>query len=196
MPPRSIGGRRVPYFALRDETEARGRVSVTSPYHFRRYSYTRRGVHGWPRPGGGQKVNGLLSRPQRMHAHLTHLYARTSPFHILFNTPHAFVHISRTLGAMCGCIAPQTPFVFALMSAARRASPSAHSHTHPHARPYRENRVAGGTQWSHQRGVFSVQHLPVCYRYFDCFDSFSGWYGMVVLQVVFDFLIVFAILIV
>ena len=35
----------------------------------------------------------------------------------------------------------------------------------------------------------SVQHLPVCYRYFDCFDSFSGWYGMVVLQVVFDSLI-------
>ena len=30
----------------------------------------------------------------------------------------------------------------------------------------------------------SVPHLPVYYRYFDCFDSFSGWYGMVVLQVV------------
>ena len=26
----------------------------------------------------------------------------------------------------------------------------------------------------------SVEYLPVCYRYFDCFDSFSGWYGMVV----------------
>ena len=38
-------------------------------------------------------------------------------------------------------------------------------------------------------GCISVQHLPVCYRYFDCFDSFSGWYGMVVLQVVFDSLI-------
>ena len=35
----------------------------------------------------------------------------------------------------------------------------------------------------------SVAHLPVCYRYFDCFDSFSAWYGMVVLQVVFDSLI-------
>ena len=35
----------------------------------------------------------------------------------------------------------------------------------------------------------SVPHFPVCYRYFDCFDSFSGWYGMVVLQVVFDSLI-------
>ena len=135
--------------------------------------------------GGGKKsMVSFLGR--NACTHILHLYARTSPFHILFNTPHAFVHISRTLGAMCGCIAPQTPFVFALMSAARRASPSAHSHTHlyPHARPYRENRVAGGTQWSHQRGVFSVQHLPVCYRYFDscfdCFDSFSGWYGMVV----------------
>ena len=35
--------------------------------------------------------------------------------------------------------------------------------------------------------AYSVRHFPVCYRYFDCFDSFSGWYGMVVLQVVFDF---------
>ena len=35
----------------------------------------------------------------------------------------------------------------------------------------------------------SVEYLPVCYRYFDCFDSFSGWYGMVVLHVVFDSLI-------
>ena len=31
-----------------------------------------------------------------------------------------------------------------------------------------------------------MAHFPVCYRYFDCFDSFSGWYGMVVLHVVFD----------
>ena len=28
--------------------------------------------------------------------------------------------------------------------------------------------------------INSVEYLPVCYRYFDCFDSFSGWYGMVV----------------
>ena len=34
-----------------------------------------------------------------------------------------------------------------------------------------------------------MAHLPVCYRYFDCFDSFSGWYGTVVLHVVFDSLI-------
>ena len=27
--------------------------------------------------------------------------------------------------------------------------------------------------------AYSVRHFPVCYRYFDCFDSFSGWYGMV-----------------
>ena len=39
------------------------------------------------------------------------------------------------------------------------------------------------------RHMLSVEYLPVCYRYFDCFDSFSGWYGMVVLHVVFDSLI-------
>ena len=38
-------------------------------------------------------------------------------------------------------------------------------------------------------GGISVAHFPVCYRYFDCFDSFSEWYGMVVLHVVFDSLI-------
>ena len=43
--------------------------------------------------------------------------------------------------------------------------------------------------WSLQCATFTGM-LPVF------FDSFSGWYGMVVLQVVFDFLIVFAILIV
>mgnify|MGYP000209078273 CR=1 FL=1 len=31
-----------------------------------------------------------------------------------------------------------------------------------------------------ESGRDSVEYLPVCYRYFDCFDSFSGWYGMVV----------------
>ena len=42
----------------------------------------------------------------------------------------------------------------------------------------------------------SVEYLPVCYRYFDCFDSFSGWYGMVVFTSGIDSLIVFADLIV
>ena len=47
-----------------------------------------------------------------------------------------------------------------------------------------------------ENGVDSVEHLPVCYRYFDCFDSFSGWYGMVVFTSGIDSLIVFADLIV
>ena len=55
-----------------------------------------------------------------------------------------------------------------------------------HARPATRERRAEGNNKAQQS---SVAHLPVCYRYFDCFDSFSGWYGMAVLQVVFDSLI-------
>ena len=52
--------------------------------------------------------------------------------------------------------------------------------------------VRGWRVWPEPRRTglcVSVAHFPVCYRFFDCSDSFSGWYGMVVLQVVFDCLI-------
>ena len=53
-----------------------------------------------------------------------------------------------------------------------------------------KRRSASSPDWLGRLGAaLSVRHFPVCYRYFDCFDSFSGWYGMVVLQVVFDSLI-------
>ena len=64
--------------------------------------------------------------------------------------------------------------------------------------PHRPPRVAAGDAARRARGDrrASVEHLPVCYRYFDCFDSFSGWYGMVVFTSGIDSLIVFADLIV
>ena len=76
-----------------------------------------------------------------MHAHTKHTFPFHTPFHftlsytsrftcVLDATVHGSAACVQLGGDAMGASLPKPPFVFALMSAARRASPSAHSHTH------------------------------------------------------------------